>query len=42
MRVDDEGLANFGQGPIQIEMHFYFFVLIALLAMFGKPAASST
>ena len=30
-------LVHFGQGPIQIEMHFYFFVLIALLAMFANP-----
>ncbi len=28
-----------GQGPMQIEMHFYFFVLIALLAVFGNPMA---
>jgi two-component system, chemotaxis family, sensor kinase CheA len=32
-------LVHFGQGPIQIEMHFYFFVLIALLAVFGNPMA---
>jgi hypothetical protein len=32
-------LVHFGQGPMQIEMHFYFFVLIALLAVFGNPAA---
>lgn len=25
------------QGPVQIEMHFYFFVLIALLAVFANP-----
>ena len=24
-------LVHFGQGPVQIEMHFYFFVLLALL-----------
>lgn len=30
-------LVHFGQGPVQIEMHFYFFVLIALLAIFGNP-----
>ena len=30
-------LVHFGQGPVQIEMHFYFFVLIALLAMFANP-----
>ncbi|HVV85759.1 MAG TPA: ATP-binding protein [Kofleriaceae bacterium] len=28
-----------GQGPMQIEMHFYFFVLLALLAVFGNPLA---
>ena len=31
-------LVHFGQGVMQIEMHFYFFVLIALLAVFGNPA----
>ena len=30
-------LVYFGQGPMQIEMHFYFFVLIALLAVFANP-----
>ncbi len=30
-------LVHIGQGPIQIEMHFYFFVLLALLAVFGNP-----
>ncbi|CAN5436796.1 hypothetical protein BH09MYX1_BH09MYX1_16000 [soil metagenome] len=30
-------LVQFGQGPLQIEMHFYFFVLIGLLAVFGDP-----
>ena len=30
-------LVHFGQGPIQIEMHFYFFVLLALLAVFADP-----
>src|SRR4051812_3551428 len=30
-------LVHFGQGPMQIEMHFYFFTLIALLAVFGYP-----
>jgi two-component system chemotaxis sensor kinase CheA len=30
-------LVHFGQGPMQIEMHFYFFVLLALLAVFGNP-----
>lgn len=32
-------LVHFGQGPMQIEMHFYFFVLLALLAMTSNPAA---
>jgi two-component system, chemotaxis family, sensor kinase CheA len=35
-------LVHFGQGAMQIEMHFYFFVLIALLAVFGNPAAILT
>lgn len=30
-------LVHFGQGPLQIEMHFYFFVLIALLSVFANP-----
>ncbi len=30
-------LVHFGQGPLQIEMHFYFFALIAMLAIFGNP-----
>lgn len=30
-------LVHFGQGPMQIEMHFYFFVLIALLVVFADP-----
>ncbi len=30
-------LVHFGQGPMQIEMHFYFFVLLALLAVFAEP-----
>jgi two-component system chemotaxis sensor kinase CheA len=29
-------LVHFGQGPMQIEMHFYFFALIAMLAVFGN------
>lgn len=32
-------LVFIGQGPMQIEMHFYFFVLLALLAMFANPMA---
>ncbi len=31
-------LVHFGQGPMQIEMHFYFFVVLALLAVFADPA----
>jgi two-component system, chemotaxis family, sensor kinase CheA len=31
-------LVHFGQGPMQIEMHFYFFVLLALLSIFANPA----
>lgn len=30
-------LVHFGQGPMQIEMHFYFFVLLALCAVFANP-----
>ncbi len=30
-------LVHFGQGPVQIEMHFYFFSLIAMCAVFGNP-----
>ncbi len=30
-------LVHFGQGPMQIEMHFYFFVLLALLVVFANP-----
>ncbi len=30
-------LVHFGQGPVQIEMHFYFFALLAMLAVFGNP-----
>ena len=30
-------LVHVGQGPVQIEMHFHFFVLIALLAVFANP-----
>jgi two-component system chemotaxis sensor kinase CheA len=32
-------LVHFGQGPMQIEMHFYFFALLAMLAVFGNPLA---
>ena len=31
-------LVHFGQGPVQIEMHFYFFALIAMLAVYGNPS----
>ena len=30
-------LVHFGQGPVQIEMHFYFFALLAMLSVFGNP-----
>jgi two-component system chemotaxis sensor kinase CheA len=30
-------LVHVGQGPVQIEMHFHFFVLIALLAVYANP-----
>lgn len=30
-------LVHAAQGPMQIEMHFYFFVLLALLAVYGNP-----
>ena len=30
-------LVHFGQGPVQIEMHFYFFALLAMLCMFSNP-----
>jgi two-component system chemotaxis sensor kinase CheA len=32
-------LVHFGQGPVQIEMHFYFFALLAMLALYGNPMA---
>ncbi len=35
-------LVHIGQGSMQIEMHFYFFVLIALLAVFANPLAIVT
>ncbi len=35
-------LVHFGQGPMQIEMHFYFFVLLALLATYGNPMVNVT
>jgi two-component system chemotaxis sensor kinase CheA len=30
-------LVHFGQGPVQIEMHFYFFSLVAMCVVFGNP-----
>jgi two-component system chemotaxis sensor kinase CheA len=30
-------LVHVGQGPMQIEMHFYFFAVLAMLAVFGNP-----
>lgn len=32
-------LVHFGQGPVQIEMHFYFFALLAMLSLYGNPMA---
>jgi two-component system chemotaxis sensor kinase CheA len=31
-------LVHVGQGPMQIEMHFYFFALIAMLSVYSNPA----
>jgi two-component system chemotaxis sensor kinase CheA len=31
-------LVHVGQGPVQIEMHFYFFALLAMLSVYGNPA----
>ncbi|MEE4301945.1 MAG: ATP-binding protein [Pseudomonadales bacterium] len=33
-------LVHFGQGPVQVEMHFYFFALLAMLCMFANPAVN--
>jgi two-component system, chemotaxis family, sensor kinase CheA len=30
-------LVHVGQGPLQIEMHFYFFALLAMCVVFGNP-----
>jgi two-component system chemotaxis sensor kinase CheA len=30
-------LVHFGQGPVQIEMHFYFFAALAMLTVYGYP-----
>ena len=30
-------LVHLGQGPMQIEMHFYFFILIAILTIYANP-----
>ncbi len=30
-------LVHVGQGPVQIEMHFYFFAQLAMLAVYGNP-----
>ena len=35
-------LVHVGRGAMQIEMHFYFFVLLALLAVFANPLAIVT
>ena len=31
-------IVHFGQGPAQLELHFYFFATLALLAVFANPA----
>jgi two-component system chemotaxis sensor kinase CheA len=33
-------LVHFGQGPAQVEMHFYFFAMLAMLCMFANPAVN--
>jgi len=33
-------LVHFGQGPVQIEMHFYFFALIPMLCIFANPTVN--
>lgn len=33
-------LVHFGKGPVQIEMHFYFFALLAMLCMFANPTVN--
>ncbi len=33
-------LVHFGQGPLQIEMHFYFFALLAMLCLFANPTVN--
>ncbi|MBL4689259.1 MAG: Hpt domain-containing protein [Nannocystaceae bacterium] len=35
-------LVHVGQGPVQIEMHFYFFALLAMLAVYGNPSVILT
>lgn len=30
-------LVHIGQGPVQIEMHFYFFAVLAMLSLFANP-----
>ena len=30
-------LVHLGQGPMQIEMHFYFFIMLAILAVYANP-----
>lgn len=32
-------LVHFGQGPLQSEMHFYFFALLGMCGVFGNPLA---
>ena len=33
-------LVHFGQGAVQIEMHFYFFALLAMLCIFANPTVN--
>jgi two-component system chemotaxis sensor kinase CheA len=33
-------MVHFGQGPAQVEMHFYFFAMLAMLCIFANPAVN--
>ena len=33
-------LVHFGQGPVQTDMHFYFFAVLAMLCVFANPAVN--
>ena len=35
-------LVHLGQGPMQIEMHFYFFIMLAILSVFANPVVIIT